>query len=100
MSSGHTCNVSSPGPSHASFTGNHRDDGSTGQFDGQDLPHSREMVKVFQQVFGLHEFRHNQLQAINAALLGHDCFVLMPTGQSCAAAHSTTLNIYIYMCVY
>ncbi|XP_034239808.1 Bloom syndrome protein homolog isoform X2 [Thrips palmi] len=55
-------------------------DGRTGEFDGKNFPHSRAMMEVFRQRFGLHEFRPNQLQVVNAALLGHDCFVLMPTG--------------------
>nr|XP_050869431.1 recQ-like DNA helicase Blm [Vespula vulgaris] len=62
------------------FTGNYKNDGISGEFDGLNYPHSREMLKIFRQKFGLYSFRPNQLQAINAALLGFDCFVLMPTG--------------------
>jgi len=38
------------------------------------------MMSLFHTVFGLKTFRKNQLEAVNAALLGNDCFVLMPTG--------------------
>ncbi|XP_015430995.1 PREDICTED: Bloom syndrome protein homolog [Dufourea novaeangliae] len=62
------------------FTGNYKNDGISGEFDGLNYPYSREMLKIFRQKFGLYSFRPNQLQAINAALLGFDCFVLMPTG--------------------
>ncbi|CAH8502518.1 unnamed protein product [Schistosoma turkestanicum] len=60
---------------------NQPDDGSTGEFDGEDrFPHSKRMMEAFSKMFGLRSFRRNQLQAINAALLGRDCFVIMPTG--------------------
>ncbi|GLD58689.1 Bloom syndrome protein isoform X1 [Lates japonicus] len=50
------------------------------RFRGFSFPHSQEMMKIFHKRFGLHQFRFNQLEAINAALLGEDTFVLMPTG--------------------
>ncbi|KAL0125423.1 hypothetical protein PUN28_004506 [Cardiocondyla obscurior] len=62
------------------FTGNYKNDGVSGEFDGLTYTHSQEMLKIFRQKFGLYTFRPNQLQAINATLLGFDCFILMPTG--------------------
>uniref|UniRef100_A0A7N8XST0 ATP-dependent DNA helicase n=1 Tax=Mastacembelus armatus TaxID=205130 RepID=A0A7N8XST0_9TELE len=50
------------------------------RFRGYNFPHSQEMMKIFHKRFGLHQFRFNQLEAINSALLGEDAFVLMPTG--------------------
>lgn len=62
------------------FYGNQRDDGAISQFKGFKFSFSKELMLIFQNVFGLKKFRHNQLEAINAALLKEDCFVLMPTG--------------------
>ncbi|CAL4100970.1 unnamed protein product, partial [Meganyctiphanes norvegica] len=64
----------------ARFHGNVRNDGATGEFSGMNYPHTREMLKIFYQKFGLKRFRENQKEVVNAALLGKDCFVLMPTG--------------------
>ncbi|XP_046890088.1 Bloom syndrome protein homolog isoform X1 [Hypomesus transpacificus] len=50
------------------------------RFRGFNFPHASEMMKIFHKRFGLHQFRFNQLEAINAALLGEDTFILMPTG--------------------
>ncbi|XP_033616985.1 Bloom syndrome protein isoform X2 [Fukomys damarensis] len=50
------------------------------RFRSHSFPHTKEMMKIFHKKFGLHNFRTNQLEAINAALLGEDCFILMPTG--------------------
>lgn len=43
-------------------------------------PHSKKLLDTFQKTFGLRSFRTNQQEAINAALLKNDCFILMPTG--------------------
>ncbi|KAM3610150.1 uncharacterized protein V6R79_026196 [Siganus canaliculatus] len=50
------------------------------RFRGFGFPYSQEMMKIFHKRFGLHQFRFNQLEAINATLQGEDTFVLMPTG--------------------
>ncbi|NXA55826.1 BLM protein, partial [Nothocercus julius] len=50
------------------------------RFRGVKFSHSEEMMNIFHKKFGLHYFRTNQLEAVNAALLGEDCFILMPTG--------------------
>lgn len=57
-----------------------QNDGTTGEFDGYGYEHSERLRFAFGHYFGLREFRTNQLQVINATLLGNDCFVLMPTG--------------------
>ena len=63
-----------------SFVGDAKDDGVSPIFSSSSHPHSKKLDQVFHTVFGLKKYRKNQLQAINAALLKHDCFVLMPTG--------------------
>lgn len=62
------------------FSSSDHDDGASPEFAGMNFDHSATLQSMFRQVFGLKEFRHNQLPAINAALLGHDCFIIMPTG--------------------
>lgn len=61
------------------YTGT-KNDGITGEFDGYKFPHSELLKTALSFNFGLKSFRPNQLQAINATLMGYDCFVLMPTG--------------------
>lgn len=46
----------------------------------RDLPYHREMWKILKNVYNIRSLRTNQLEAINAAMTQHDCFILMPTG--------------------
>jgi bloom syndrome protein len=55
-------------------------DATAAEFAGHRFPWSESLKEAFRKTFGLREFRKNQLEAINAALSGHDCFILMPTG--------------------
>ena len=48
-------------------------------FRGQ-YPHTQLMRTEFARTFGLKSFRVKQEEAINAVMLGHDAFILMPTG--------------------
>lgn len=62
------------------FFGLYRNDGTDLRLKSRTLPHSKSMLRIFHEIFGLREFRTNQLEAINASLLKHDIFVIMPTG--------------------
>ncbi|TDL19606.1 ATP-dependent DNA helicase [Rickenella mellea] len=43
-------------------------------------PYYPEIIRTLKSVFKLNDFRHHQLEAINATMDGKDVFVLMPTG--------------------
>ena len=62
------------------FTGQARNDGKCPVLSGENHPFSQQVREAVGRTFGLKSFRPNQLQAINSVLLGHDTFVLMPTG--------------------
>ena len=62
------------------FIGQARNDGKCPVLSGENHPHSQQVREAVGRTFGLKSFRPNQLQAINSVLLGHDTFVLMPTG--------------------
>lgn len=65
------------------------------RFRGYNFPHSPEMMKIFHKKFGLHQFRFNQLEAINATLLGEDTFILMPTGLLGVFYESLVTEFYV-----
>jgi hypothetical protein len=47
------------------------------RFSRTDYPWSQQVEDVLHNQFNLPSFRPNQLEAINATLCGHDCFILM-----------------------
>lgn len=54
--------------------------GESSKFSGYGFQHSKDVLHAFYDVFKLQSFRGNQLEVINASLMGRDCFVMMPTG--------------------
>ena len=56
------------------------DDGYRREFKRTDYAFSGDMKIALRQSYGLKCFRSNQQEAITAAMLKKDCFILMPTG--------------------
>ncbi|KAG9508943.1 Bloom syndrome protein-like protein, partial [Fragariocoptes setiger] len=57
-----------------------RNDGDSAHLNGNQFKHSQHLAAQFERYFKFKGFRKNQFAAINAACLGHDCLILMPTG--------------------
>ena len=62
------------------FVGNVHNDASDKFLQRANFEFSDELFKALHTKFGIKNFRPNQLQAVNAAMLEKDCFILMPTG--------------------
>jgi hypothetical protein len=62
------------------FVGLFKNDGLDPQLKRNDFIHSSQMNSLFKSFFKLKNYRYNQFEAMNAALLNHDCLILMPTG--------------------
>lgn len=71
-------NVSLTVPSPSSVTISSRD--PTPPTDLISSPYYPELKRQLKRVFGLNDFRKNQLEAMIAVMAGRDTFVLMPTG--------------------
>ena len=71
---------SMPSESEGKFVGIYRNDGNSSELKANNFLHSKRMSHEFGHFFGLTSYRPNQMEAINAALLGYDCLILMPTG--------------------
>ncbi|XP_054159168.1 uncharacterized protein LOC128957435, partial [Oppia nitens] len=66
--------------SDAKFVGVFRNDGNDPYLKSTNFAHSSLIDNELRNFFGVHGYRTNQREAINAALLGMDCLILMPTG--------------------
>ena len=73
-------NVSSRNPPPRKIGNSLPDDGYRSEFKRTDYAFSDDMKKALRQSYGLKYFRSNQQEAITAAMLKKDCFILMPTG--------------------
>lgn len=62
------------------FVGMYQNNGNDPELKLTTHPHCAKLRQVFSQVFKLKMFRTNQFEAINAAMLKNDVFILMPTG--------------------
>ena len=62
------------------FIGNVINDATDKELQRDDFDFSPKLFETLHSRFGIKRFRPNQLQAVNAALLTKDCFILMPTG--------------------
>ena len=69
-----------PSTSFSIETNRFMNSGNDPELKRTDYEHSKKVFDVMISVFGIPSFRKNQLEAINAALLNHDVFVLMETG--------------------
>ena len=62
------------------FIGNVINDATDKELQREDFDFSQNLFETLHSRFGIKRFRPNQLQAVNAAMLMKDCFILMPTG--------------------
>lgn len=51
-----------------------------GEYDREDFPWSVPLRSMMRDIFGLHGYRHRQLEIMNACMAGRDVLVLLPTG--------------------
>ena len=62
------------------FMGKIQNDASDEYLQRKDFQFSDKLFKALHNTFGIKNFRPNQLETVNAAMLNNDCFILMPTG--------------------
>ncbi|RWS16947.1 Bloom syndrome protein-like protein [Dinothrombium tinctorium] len=74
----HPPNTASVKTQHGMFLGYHKNDGADITLKSTSFPHSSELLLKFSQVFGLKQFRTNQLEAINAAWGGKSICYQLP----------------------
>ena len=79
--------------SEGTFVGECKNQGNEASLQRTDYNFSDNMLRCLRTTFAIHNFRPNQLPAINAAMLGKDCFVLMPTGGGKSLCYQLTAAI-------